>query len=66
MADDYGLTVERKAKIDSMSHFTMCSNWRFSKTGDWKMMGECGDYFKERLFKHFGGFTPAISKRLGH
>ncbi len=60
------LTDERKAKIDSMDHYSMCSAWRFGKSGDWRFIGECGDYFKNRLFKHFGGFTPEISKSLGH
>jgi hypothetical protein len=47
-----------------MSHRDMCSTWRFAKTGDPLIMGETGDYFKTRLFKHFGGFTPEISKSL--
>ncbi len=58
------LTEERKALIDAMSHYSMCSTWRFAKSGDWMITGECGTYFKERLFIHFGGFTPAISKSL--
>ena len=64
--DDFTLTEERKAAIDAMSHYSMCSKWRFAKSGDWMIMGECGDYFKKRLFDHFGGFTPEISKSLGH
>ncbi len=61
---DWELTEERKAKIDDMSHYDMCSTWRFAQSGDWHIMGECGDYFKERLFGHFGGFTSEISKSL--
>ena len=63
--EDYTLTPERKAKIDSMSHYDMCRTWRFAKTGNWMIMGECGDYFKKRLFDELGGFTPEISKSLG-
>jgi len=62
--DDYKLTPERKAEIDAMSRYDMCDCWRFAATGNWRIMGECGKYFKERLFDHFGGFTPAISKSL--
>ena len=64
---DYGkLTEERKKEIDALSRFEMCRVWRFAKTGDWMVTGDCGDYFKKRLFDELGGFTPEISKRLGH
>ena len=59
------LTTERKAEINAMSHYDMCSTWRFSQIGNWMVTGECGEYFFERLFRHFGGFTPEISKSLG-
>ena len=62
--DEYELTEERKAEIDAMSRYDMCSTWRFAATGNWMIMGECGDYFKKRLFEHHGGFTPEISKSL--
>lgn len=62
--EDYTLTEERKIMIDALSHYDMCSTWRFAATGDWMIMGECGGYFKTRLFDHFGGFTPEISKYL--
>lgn len=58
------LTDDRKNEIDNMSHYDMCHVWRFAKIGDWHVMGECGNYFTKRLFKHFGGFTPEISKSL--
>jgi hypothetical protein len=49
-----------------MSHNEMWSIWRFSKSGNiYVTNGEIADYFKDRLFKHFGGFTPEISKELG-
>lgn len=59
------LTEERKKTIDSMTHYDMCYVWRFTGSADWRIIGACGDYFKDRLFKHFGGFTPEISKSLG-
>lgn len=58
-------TKKLKEKIDKMSHYEMCSIWRFSPNGNPLLMGEVGDYFKEKLFKHYGGFTPGISKKLG-
>jgi len=63
--ETYELTPELKAEIDNMSHYEMCRVWRFAATGDRRIMGEAGQYFKQRLFDHFGGFTPEISKDLG-
>ena len=54
-----------KATIDNLSHYEMCKIWRFAKSGNPYTLGEVGQYFKDRLFKHFGGFTPEISKSLG-
>ena len=62
--NEWELTEKRKEQIDAMSRYDMCSTWRFSKTGHWMIMGECGDYFKKRLFDDLGGFTPEISKSL--
>jgi len=62
---DYKLTPKRKAEIDAMSRHEMCRVWRFAATGNWLIMGECGQYFKKRLFDELGGFTPQISKSLG-
>ncbi len=62
--DNCELTEERKAQIDALSHYAMCSMWRYASTGDWMITGDCGDYFKKRLFSKLGGFTPAISKSL--
>lgn len=59
------MTDQEKAKIDAMSHEEMCRHWRFAKVGDPLLQGEAGFYFKSRLFDHFGGFTPEISKRIG-
>ena len=59
------LTEARKKIISELSHYDMCDLWRSAPSGSWMLMGDCGDYFKKRLFEHFGGFTPAISKSLG-
>ncbi len=63
--DEYELTDSRKKKIDAMTRYEMCQIWRFSESGHWMIMGECGNYFAKRLFDTLGGFTPAISKSLG-
>lgn len=53
-------------RINEMSHFDMCSLWRFAPLGhpyfDYTL--PYADVFKARLFDHFGGFTPEISKSL--
>jgi len=64
-------TAEEQAIIDTinkMSHYDMCSLWRFAPVGHlyFNNILPYADIFKERLFKHFGGFTPEISKSLGH
>lgn len=59
------LKPELKEQIDKMTHYQMCSIWRFAKSGSPYITGNMGEYFKERLFTHFGGFTPEISKDLG-
>lgn len=59
------LTPERKADIDTMTHEALCRRWRFAPLGDDFWQGECGAYAKDRLFQHFGGFTPTLSKRIG-
>jgi len=56
------------AEIETMDHFTMCRLWRFAPLGSkiyFRSDLPTGDAFKERLFKHFGGFTSEISKELG-
>jgi len=54
-----------KQQIAAMSHYALCRMWRFAGSGNPLLQGELGDYFKDRLFKHFRGFTPEISKSLG-
>lgn len=57
-----------KAEIAEMDHEQMCRIWRFQPEGTEiylrKDLGT-GDLFANRLFGHFGGFTPLISKRIG-
>jgi len=55
-------------RIKEMDRFTMCRLWRFAPTGSeiyFRSDLPTGNAFKERLFTHFGGFTPEISKELG-
>ena len=58
------MTEEQKKRIDGMSQYELCKMWRFSES-DPLLEGETGAYFAERLWKHFGGFTPEISKQIG-
>ena len=59
--------------INTTDHFSLCYAWRKSKDGDPKFRNDLitssgkslGDIFKERLFDHYGGFTPEISKEIG-
>lgn len=58
---------ELKAEIDGLSHFQMCSMWR-KGTGNkafFDSSNPISAYFRDRLFKHYGGFTPEISKQIG-
>ncbi len=57
---------EHLAAIAALSHFEMCRLWRFAEVGHpyFDSSTSCGQAFKDRLFKHFGGFTPEISKAL--
>jgi hypothetical protein len=59
------MTDEEKTKIDAMSHYEMCEMWRFADDKEPLLQLQTGAYFRDKLFKHFGGFTPAISKSLG-
>ena len=54
------LSKQDKDEIDQLTQLQMCSHWRFG-TGKkhWFITGEpAAEYFKNRLFNHFGGFTP--------
>lgn len=58
---------QHKEKIDSLPHEEMCRIWRFGGgRKEWfDKNHKASDYFYERLFRHFGGFTPEISKKIG-
>lgn len=59
--------------IKKMEHYEMCHIWRFGKSGLIYFRTDLiasegislGELFRNRLYDHFGGFTPAISKSLG-
>jgi len=56
-------------EIENLDHFTMCRYWRFAPSGTeiyFRSDLKTGEAFKKTLFEHFGGFTPEISKQLGH
>ncbi len=55
-------------EIETLDHYTMCKYWRFGCEDDklyFRSDLPTGEAFKTRLFTHFGGFTPEISKSLG-
>lgn len=62
--EEEGKIVE---EIESMSHYNMASLWRNSPAGHvyFDNTRQFADIFKERLFKHFGGITPEISREIG-
>lgn len=53
-------------QINQMSHMEMASLWRYAPSGhpyfDRRLL--YNKIFESRLFGHFGGFTPEISKAL--
>lgn len=55
-----------KEKIDQMSREAMCRLWRFAPAGHpYFVIGtELQEHFDKR-FKELGGFSPAISKKIG-
>lgn len=55
-------------EIEGMDHFEMCHLWRNAPAGSeiyFRSDLPTGEAFKDRLFQHFGGFTPQISRELG-
>lgn len=53
--------------IKQLDHYTMCRYWRFAPPGTeiyFRSDLPTAEAFKTRLFNHFGGFTPEISKQL--
>jgi len=58
---------DHKSKIDALSHEEICRIWRFGGgRKEWfDVNHKASGYFLDRLFSHFGGFTPEISKKIG-
>jgi len=61
------MTEKSKQEIDNLTHEQMCDYWRNGGgNSDWfDSRFEESKYFYDRLFNHFGGFTPEISKKVG-
>jgi hypothetical protein len=58
---------ELKAEIDNLTHIEMFRMWRFG-TGNpafFDSTNPISQYFSDRLWLHFGGFSPEISKQIG-
>ena len=58
---------ELKQEIDKLTHEEMCYMWRFGKGNPayFDSRNPISEYFRDRLFNHFGGFTSEISKKIG-
>lgn len=56
---------EYKPKIDAMTHEELATLWRHGSSDNKLFRGDAGRYFSDRLFKHFGGFNPSLSKSIG-
>lgn len=67
MKVDSEVIEKGKLEIDSLTHIEMCKMWRFGTLKpEWlDSSNPLSAYFIERLFQHFGGFTPEISKMIG-
>ena len=63
MTEDEQKTIDY---INQMSHDTMCSLWRNAPSGH-PYFDRSKPYYKvfNKRFKGLGGFTPAISKKIG-
>ena len=58
---------EEIRKINDMGHEELCILWRQSPSGH-PYFDSSKPYYKilqNRLFNHFGGFTPELSKKIG-
>ncbi len=53
-------------KINQMGHYEMCYLWKFASSEHpyFDKTLPYAEIFEERLFKHFGGFTPEMRKSL--
>jgi hypothetical protein len=59
------ISEDIKKEIDNMTHKEMAWLWRFGDSSNKYFQGEVGEYFKHRLFNHFGGFNTQLSKNIG-
>jgi hypothetical protein len=57
---------EQLDQINGLDHLELCRIWRQALPGHpwFDVRLPYFEAFRDRLFGHFGGFTPAISKRL--
>ena len=55
-----------KLQIANMSHVELCEIWRFAPKGHFYFDDKLpfAEFFKDRLFDHFDGVTPALRKYL--
>ena len=63
------LTPEEQAEVDKinqMSQYDMCLLWRYAPLGHpyFDTTKPYHQIYKARLFTHFDGFTPELSKAL--
>lgn len=68
VSEDYKkMEQETIDKINKMSHYDMCVLWRTTISGHpyFDRTKPFYEIFRARLFDHFGGFTPEISKSIG-
>lgn len=59
------LSAAEREKIDQMTHEELARAWRFEPMEAAFWHGEVGEYAQKRLFTHFGGIPPHISKKIG-
>jgi hypothetical protein len=62
------LTLSEQIEIlNELTQYQMCYMWRFhvGNPDYFDNTKEISKSFSHRLFNHFGGFTPEISKQLG-
>lgn len=68
VSEDYKkMEQETIDKINTMEHLDMCALWRQAPAGHpyFDTTKPYHKVFRKRLFDHFGGFTPKISKSIG-
>ena len=58
---------EQKDEVNNLSHEQIAKFWRYGngKKEWYDATNPISTYFTDRLYVHFGGITPQISKRIG-